>query len=729
MKEPIVLRVYRGERLIAVKQFLSPQIVIGRQSDSGLSLDDESVAPIHAVIEKRGEEFYLSDLGSESGVTIEGTKVLESKIVDGECIGVGPYSVRFYIGVPKPPVPPDFKKPHTPPAREARKIEDVEVKEIDLNDKDEFPDLPLSPEGEITIEDEVSLEAPLVEEPIAEDVSTSFVDMSKDDEITQPEINIPVEVTSPGVHIATRDVDDTIDAQRSEPVSGGYLAPVSDYSRIEEIIDPHSRGSVLEVVVAWKERILKTYHFSNKREIYMSNTDGADIYVPIGGAKFKHKLVSFSDECVVSIAKSMDAQLYYDNKVESVEDFAKHSSMISPNAGGADLKLDQGQMVKLNALGDTVCIYIRFVEDTPKATTSPVFDFTSSEAIGIFMSLATIAILAMYMLFYVPGTLDNTEDLLEDRLKRAVITFNPPPRIAKAELPKVEPTPIEKPRITKVTEEKAQPKKVEEKIKKGNPKPKPQNVKTAEKAGKPKSAAPSRVKGQGAGSSRPGGSVNTGKKAANMETKKKDLSKTGILGVLSGGGKQDVVDKVSSGAGATIGMADGKTGFQGQQSDQKGDGIGTKLQKPGAGGSGSSLAGVGGLKTSGRGGNQNSYGAGGLGGKDNVTIIGVDGLGDDFRSSIDKDAIRRLIRKNKNAIKGCYDRALSQNKGISGKVVLSWKIAAGGKMISPKVKSSSLNNSQIEQCIINRLMVLKFPEPGKNEIAEVDYPFVFKAPN
>ena len=109
MKEPLVLRVYRGERLIAVKQFLSPQIVIGRQSDAGLSLDDESVSPLHAVIEQRGDEFYLSDLGSESGVNIEGTKVLESRIEDGESIGIGPYSIRFYVGVPRPPVPPDYE--------------------------------------------------------------------------------------------------------------------------------------------------------------------------------------------------------------------------------------------------------------------------------------------------------------------------------------------------------------------------------------------------------------------------------------------------------------------------------------------------------------------------------------------------------------------------------------------------------------------------------------------
>ena len=728
MKEPVVLRVYRGERLIAVKQFLSPQIVIGRQSDAGLPLDDESVAPLHAVIEKRGEEFYLSDLGSEGGVSIEGTKILESKIEDGESIGIGPYSVRFYVGVPKPPSPPKYEETHVPPVVPPREIVETRVEPSDLEEavatppieieevmetaeSDDLPDIPVTPDGEI-----VELED-----------NSSFVEI-EDDENTEPDYSTHQhsDLTSPGVQIETRGAEESIEAQKLEPISGGYIAPLSDYDKVEDIINPHSRGSVLEVVVAWKERILKTYHFSNKHQIFMSNDPSADIYLPLNGGAFKHKLVSFSDECVVHIANSMGGELYYDNKVESLETLSSHSSLVKSGAGGdQDLKLDQGQMVKLNALGDTVGIYVRFVEDTPVATTSPVFDFTSSEAIGIFMSIASVAVLAMYMLFYVPSTLDETEDLLEDRLKKAVITFNPPPRIAKVEVPKVKP--IQKPRVTKVTE-KARPKKVEEKIKKGN-KVKP-NIKTASKPGKPKSAAPSRVKGKGAGSSRPGGSVNTGKKAANLETKKKDLTKTGLLSVLSGGGKNTVLDKASSGAGATIGLADKKTGFQGQQSDQKGDGIGTKLQKPGAGGSGSSLAGVGGLKTSGRGGNQNSYGTGGLGGKDNVTIVGVDGVGADFSSSIDADAIRRLIRKNRNAIKGCYDRALSTNKNLSGKVVLSWKIAAGGRMIDGKVRSSTLNNSQIENCIINRLKVLKFPEPGAGETALVEkYPFVFKAPN
>ncbi len=725
MKDPVVLRVYRGERLIAVKQFLSPQIVIGRQSDAGLSLDDELVSPLHAVIEQREDGYYISDLGSEGGLSIEGTKVLEALVEEGESIEIGPYSVRFYVGVPKPPVPENYKKDHDKPEKPTREIQETRVEEIELSEE-ELPVLPVMPDntspGFEAVDDEGTNPG---FDSIGDEGTNPSVFVGYD-ERTSPNVKLDElldEVTDKAsIKIQNRDVEDAIDAQKTEPVSGGYIAPASNYDSVDEIIYPYSRGSVLEVVVSWKERVLKTYHFSNKHQIFMSNSENADIHVPFSGGDLNHKLVSFSDECIVHVSKSMNGELYYDNKCESLEALASTSALIKTGASGQELKLDQGQMVKLDLLGDQVSAYIRFVEDTPAAGKTPVFDFTPSEIVGIFMSFASVAVIALYMLFYVPSTLDDTEDLLQDRLKKAVITFTPPPRM---KIPKVQaPIPKVKPRVTKVTE-KAAVKKVKAQVKAGA---QTARVKSKEK-GKPKAAAPSRVKtANKVGSSRPGGSVKTGKKAANMATKKKDLTKTGLLSVLSGGGKNTALDKASSGVGTTIGVADSKTGYQGQLSDQAGDGIGTKL-RAGKGGKGTSLAGVGDLKTSGRGGGQNGYGTSGLGGKGSSTIIGVEGVGAEFSSSIDKEAIRRLIRKNRNALKGCYDRALTQNKNISGKVVLNWKITNGGRMKSPKVKSSTLNNAQVEQCIINRLMVLTFPDPGPNEIAEVSFPFVFNRSN
>lgn len=765
MKDPVVLKVYRGKRLIAVKQFLNPQIIIGRQNDSGLTLDDEMISPLHAVIEEYEEGYSVTDMGSVSGISVEGERVLERKLQSGEAIEIGPYSIRFYIGAPHPPIVPNYEKEHEPPIQKSReenksdaenlKSKDSEktVFEADLdettkieNTKQEFeeqtkvesldqgidqheedlPDLPVDPDGHVSFSDEEESEVtdPGVYVERNEKTSPGF-------EVPPMEVATGEDVVAEeaaGVKIESRDVDEALEAQKIEPISSGYVAPKSTYDDIDEIIYPYSRGSVLEVVVAWQERVIKTYHYTNSETIYLTNdrNPAKDIYAPLIGSKFRYKLISFGSDCIVNIAQTMSGEIYYDNKKEELESYSKHSSLIKTVKSGHHLQLDQGQMVRLNLMSDKVSAYIRFVEDTAEAAKAPVFDFSSSELVGIFMSIVSVLIIALYMLFYVPGTMDNTKDLLEDRLTKAVITFKPPPKITRVEPPKPEPVPpVVKPKVVKVTEVKKKTTKPKSQIKAGR-----KAGDGSKKTGKAKAAAPSRVKTKNkVGSSRPGGSVNTGKSGANMASKKKDLSKTGILGVLSGGGAHTALDKASSGVGATIGLADEKTGFQGQASDQAGSGIGTKLQKAGQGGSGSSLAGVGDLKTSGRGGGQAGYGTGGLGGKGTSTILTVDGAGGEFSSNIDKDAIRRLIRRNRNALAGCYERALDRNSNVSGKVVLSWRIINGGKMISPKVKSSTLNNSQVEQCIINRLMVLRFPDPGPNEIAEVDYPFVFKPSN
>lgn len=793
MSDPIVLKIYRGARLISVKQYTQDQVVIGRKSDSNLTLDDENVSPLHAVIEKKGEDYFLSDLGSESGIAIEGVRILETEIQNGEAFTVGPYSVRFYIGVPKPPIPPDFDKEHTLPPKRKKPSSTTTYPEtsVEIND-DDVDDTLDEPDEFEYVDDEVTDPGLLR-------------DFSEDDhEVTDAgETFDSVEVTDPGIRIKTSSIfpfedekgsqtessqakaqhstvsqtetsdskapqpkgqqspppkqkptqaksqqtgrpksslnikkqtpEEQIKRQFKEPLSSGYVAPKSSYDNVEEIIDPNSRGSIVEIIICWKERVLKTYHFSNNKKIYLSNLDNQDVYVPLFGPEFKHHLLTLGENCTVHVASSMSAVIYKNKESYDLSGIVG-DPQISKSASRTDVNLDQGQMIKLSLLSDKVEAYIRYVEDAPQAKMAPVFDLTSSEMVGFFMSVASILIVSLYMLFYAPLEINDTDKLLEDRLRKAVITFNPPP--PRAKIPEI-PTqksvePIKEKKVTKITEKKGKPtssvKKIKGQKKAGVKNPSVDNTK---KPGKPKQAAPSRTKTTNkVGSSRPGGSVKTGKKAANMETKKKDLTKTGLLSVLSGGGKNSLLDKASSGVGQTIGTADSKTGYQGQVSDQAGEGIGAKLQRAGKGGKGSALAGGSDVNTSGRAGGDGGYGVAGLGGKGTSTIVNVEGAGGEFSSSIDKDAIRRLIRRNRNAIRGCYERALVQNSTLSGKVTLSWKIAEGGRMIEPKVKSSSLNNSEVEQCLVRRLMGLTFPSPAANEIAEVEsYPFVFESKN
>lgn len=66
-------------------------VTIGRALDNTISLEDDSnVSRYHAEIEKRGEEFWVSDLGSSNGTTVNDVVVeLEQSLQNGDLIGVG----------------------------------------------------------------------------------------------------------------------------------------------------------------------------------------------------------------------------------------------------------------------------------------------------------------------------------------------------------------------------------------------------------------------------------------------------------------------------------------------------------------------------------------------------------------------------------------------------------------------------------------------------------------
>ncbi|HKP86577.1 MAG TPA: FHA domain-containing protein [Blastocatellia bacterium] len=62
---------------------------IGRAPDNLVCIDDRMVSAYHAVIEKRGEAFWLSDLGSRNGTTLNGEPVTaERRLKDGDSISV-----------------------------------------------------------------------------------------------------------------------------------------------------------------------------------------------------------------------------------------------------------------------------------------------------------------------------------------------------------------------------------------------------------------------------------------------------------------------------------------------------------------------------------------------------------------------------------------------------------------------------------------------------------------
>jgi pSer/pThr/pTyr-binding forkhead associated (FHA) protein len=70
---------------------------IGRATDNPVRIEDDGVARYHIAIEKLPDGFWLSDLGSEQGTTVNGSSISAKwRLNDGDLVGLGHRStVKF----------------------------------------------------------------------------------------------------------------------------------------------------------------------------------------------------------------------------------------------------------------------------------------------------------------------------------------------------------------------------------------------------------------------------------------------------------------------------------------------------------------------------------------------------------------------------------------------------------------------------------------------------------
>ena len=69
---------------------ISGGVSIGRATDNNICLAGETVSRYHAIIEERGGAFWLSDLGSATGTTVNGVPIIsERRLLDGDVISFG----------------------------------------------------------------------------------------------------------------------------------------------------------------------------------------------------------------------------------------------------------------------------------------------------------------------------------------------------------------------------------------------------------------------------------------------------------------------------------------------------------------------------------------------------------------------------------------------------------------------------------------------------------------
>ena len=84
----------------AGSRFLLDQDVVnaGRHPESEIFLDDVTVSRRHAVFDRTGDQFTVSDVGSLNGTYVNRDRIEKVQLTDGDEVQIGKYRLVFFAG-------------------------------------------------------------------------------------------------------------------------------------------------------------------------------------------------------------------------------------------------------------------------------------------------------------------------------------------------------------------------------------------------------------------------------------------------------------------------------------------------------------------------------------------------------------------------------------------------------------------------------------------------------
>ena len=656
--QPLFLKIVHRGKLVKIQPFTEDQISIG--SGEGLSLQLKGLSPWHLLIERKLDKYTAFDLGSEMGTLLQGEKLVgEKEIQSGSFLVMGEYQIQFFVGVPKDTT---------------SKVPDIQASK--QKSKERIPEPP----------------KPQPDKKLAEPVSTP----------------------------KTRPVTPKQPLVSSKPKQGfwGTFAPPSKIQDLDSHLQA-SIGNFIEVVVAWKERILSVHHFM-RGDVHLGSSSDCEIPVPNLLDINKYKVAEISKEARVFFSHGVTGKLF-----QGKDQSTRTSLEIK---GVQNFLLKPYEMLRLD-FQHALSLYVRLknkpVESPPKAW----FFLQASEWLVLFLSCLLTGLLVIYSALYAPFFLADKDLFVEENLRQAVVRFvSPKPaKIVKKLAPKSR---VAKRKGSKTSKKKRaftpRRKAPVALSKKTKPKAKKVSVKTLKpkSGGKPGGLRGRKTKQPRAGSLRPGGSLKTGKQASGAKTKAPDPSKVGMLGVFGSGGRLKKLDKGATGSGGLLGLADKATGFSGTQEAYDGEGIGTSTKALGSGGQGSSIVGVGGIKTKGQGSLTPGKGTGKLGRRGQMQLdIGDDDI--EVESGVDREAILRVLRANKNRFSQCYQFSLQQDSSIKGNIKMQWDILSRGSVDGVITLNNGTGSEKLAGCVGVVLKSLRFPQPPSGQKPRISFKFGF----
>ena len=92
--------------------------------------------------------------------------------------------------------------------------------------------------------------------------------------------------------------------------------------------------------------------------------------------------------------------------------------------------------------------------------------------------------------------------------------------------------------------------------------------------------------------------------------------------------------------------------------------------------------------------------------------------------TLDKDAIRKVVRAHLDEVRACYNEGLKRDPELAGRIVLGFVISAAGAVSQATIAESTVPDTQVGACVVSAAQTWVFPAPQGGSMS-VTYPIVF----
>lgn len=107
--------------------------------------------------------------------------------------------------------------------------------------------------------------------------------------------------------------------------------------------------------------------------------------------------------------------------------------------------------------------------------------------------------------------------------------------------------------------------------------------------------------------------------------------------------------------------------------------------------------------------------------------VGGDKQKPEFKSPYEQNQVRNTIVKNNPIIQECYLKHLEKKGAVtSGRVQVDWQIDPSGNTLSPQVVISTLDDKNLDECIVEKVKTFKFPAPPSDKPIYTTFTYVFR---